>query len=638
MRAIEHDRGPACVIAGPGSGKTFVIIKRVVRLIEKGISPSHILIITFTKQAAIEMQQRFIKETNSMYPEVLFGTFHSVFYQILKVSSPKKAEPVTLISEKQKYIFMSEILSELRQMILAKSKGAGTLNNPLYDSSSFEYNKDTIKTLISEISRLKNEGNTDPEDKSFEYDKSIQLGEYFPYIFREYDNLLKQLNLIDFDDMVLMCYKLLRENKEILEAWQEKFKYILIDEYQDINNMQFKVVRLLSKKHENLFVVGDDDQSIYGFRGSSPKFMLMFDKYYKNAEKIILDVNYRCAPEILKVSLKVINENNNRFRKNIKAGSLGIKGQCKLLSFSEKSMQSDAIIKQIRGITGGDNPLFDHKDIAVIFRTNIEASAMALIFTENKIPFFYKEKIVSPYDKPYIKDLVSYLDFACGGFKRGDFLKIMNKPLRYITRDCLMSETVSENEILMYYKRQGKLRMMDRIQRFFRDIKMVQKLKPYLAINFVRKVMGYDNYIKEKYGKDRTSLKEITEEINNFEETVKSFTTYKQLKAFLEDIASDYEKIKGSNLDKSGVRIMTMHASKGLEFKVVFLPDLNEGIIPSRKSISDESIEEERRMLYVAMTRAKEKLYLSYINGGKSNPMRMSHFLTPIVDDIIKNR
>ena len=596
--AIEHDKGPACVIAGPGSGKTFVILQRIISLIRKGVSPGSILTITFTKAAAIEMQQRFIKDTDSMYPEVLFGTFHSIFYHILDTGK------LAIIKETDKYRLLGHILH------------------------GKDYDSEIIRLLLSEISRLKN-ADEEPEKR----DKAVPFYEDFPTIMEEYSSLMKEQGLIDFDDMVILCREYLLQRPDMRKKWQERFKYIQIDEYQDINKAQFEVIKLLLSKEQNLFVVGDDDQSIYGFRGSDPKLMLGFKDYFKDAREIILDTNYRCAPKILEASSLIINENKVRFKKNIRAGKKDSIGVVLGKAFSEKNEQYKSIIEEIRkelpqkaDITGKT----DYSDISIIVRTNMEATAFARILCDSGIPCSYKERVISLHDKPSVRDIISYMAFVCDGQKRSDFLRIMNKPVRYISRAALSGETINEAELLRYYAKASKLNMTTMIQKLFRDLKLMSRLSPKGAVRFIRGYMGYDKHLKDKYIGNEKILKEHMRDLDEFEKLCEGFRDYQDLKEYTEDIDRKLEVIKNSKVsDKKGVRVMTMHASKGLEFKRVYLPDLNEGIIPSRKSVTDDELEEERRMLYVAMTRAKEELHLSYVKGTKENPMRMSGFLRP---------
>ncbi|WP_408071112.1 ATP-dependent helicase [Butyrivibrio sp. JL13D10] len=592
--AIEHFEGPACIIAGPGSGKTFVIIKRILNLIRRGVDPGSILTITFTKAAAIEMQQRFIKETDSVYPEVLFGTFHSIFYHILDNRN------YSILKEADKYKI-------LRHILYGK-----------------DYDNESIRLILSEISRLKNTG-----DSPLDCDKSVPFYENFPAIYEEYNKILKEQSLIDFDDMVLLCRDYLISRPDIRKKWQNKLSFIQIDEFQDINKMQFEVVKLLLDENHNLFVVGDDDQSIYGFRGSDPKLMLSFDEYYENTRKIILDTNYRCALPILEASKLVISENKVRFIKDIKSGKKHSDGIVSGNAFLDRNEEYSHILKAINTMKT-KMPL---NEIAIIVRTNTEATCIARVLNENKVPCFYKEKIIALHEKPVIMDVLSYMAFAKDGNKRSDFLRIMNKPVRYICRQCCENQIIVEKELIDYYTKLGKLNMAATVQKLFRDMKLLSKLSPKGAVRFIRGYLGYDKYLKEKNSGNKKVLDTQMDELDEFETLCSDFNYYEDLIEYLDDTSKVLDSMRTSKvLNKQGIRVMTMHASKGLEFKAVFLPDLNEGIVPSRKSITNEEIEEERRMLYVAMTRAKEELYLLYVKGTKENPMRKSGFLRPLND------
>ena len=291
--AVEHVDHPCLVLAGPGSGKTTVITHRTKKLIEEeGISPSNILVITFTKAAAMEMQQRFLQLMGGKRLPVSFGTFHAVYFQILKYAYNYRAE--NIIREEKKYEILRNIVHKTELDIS--------------DENEF------VANLISEISNVKGE----MLDVAYYYSKNCPE-EVFKKIFREYNDTLIRANLIDFDDMLVMCYELLTKRKDILKLWQDKYRYILIDEFQDINRVQYEVIRLLAKPQDNLFIVGDDDQSIYRFRGARPEIMLNFEKDYPEAKKIILDTNYRSTPEIVAAAGKLIRNNKKRFEKQIRA-------------------------------------------------------------------------------------------------------------------------------------------------------------------------------------------------------------------------------------------------------------------------------------------------------------------------------
>lgn len=602
LRAVSHINGPAIVLAGPGSGKTKVIVERLRYMIENHhIPPSSILVITFTKAAAIEMQYRFLKITDSSYPEVVFGTFHSVFYKIIRNSKSKNENKIEIATEKNKYEILRDGLSMLR--------GSGKIDDSTYEDALLE-----LSDIISEISRIKNLGIT-PQDSI----ESLSVSMVFPDIFKFYNDRLVEFGMIDFDDMILRCKKILEESESIRKTWQERFKFILIDEYQDINPVQYSVVRLLLGDSNNIFAVGDDDQSIYGFRGSDPKIMLDFKKSFENYDPkfINLQINYRCGSDILSNALKVIDTNRVRFKKDLTAFEGNGRGAVVTRRYESRSIQNNNIALFLK------KHMDKLSDIAILYRTNSEAAQLAMVLNEYGIPTSIDEQKHSLFCDKAVELCISYISFAYNGRSRGDFYRIINKPMRYISRDCASSEVIKESELLRYYK--GNSNRLKTLRDFFSQINMISHLRPSLMVRFIRRSVG----INELYPGSSAALDEL-------EKLSQSYTdSSKFLKFLLEMQAKELEKSPQkdtANTDKDRVNIMTMHGSKGLEFETVWLPDLNEGIIPTRSAVTEEQIEEERRMLYVAMTRAKKALIMSYITGNKENRMLPTRFIRPIRD------
>ncbi|MBP3783667.1 MAG: ATP-dependent helicase [Butyrivibrio sp.] len=593
MKAIMHANGPAMILAGPGSGKTFVIVRRLVRLIENGVDPSKILVITFTKAAAIEMQIRFLKLTDSSYPEVSFGTFHSVFYQIIRNNSSKDSN-IQIATNK----FRTEIVRDILSLLKASSK----ISQDEYDDGL-----EQIDGILSEISRIKNIDLSPSECL-----ENICLSKVFPEIFNDYNRRLREFGQIDFDDMIVRCYELLDKNPQVRQFYQEKYKYILIDEYQDINPMQYKVVRLLLGEEKNLFAVGDDDQSIYGFRGSRPEIMLDFMESFKDqgAKMINLDTNYRCGRKIVSAALRVIEENHVRFKKKLSASKDNGEGGVYARIYESRKRQMEAIAVFLK------KHLEELDDMAILFRTNKEAQSLLSVLNEYGIPTNLDSKTLSIYDDKAVKTLLSYISFAINGHKRGDYLKIINVPMRYISRDTAPNEIVNERDVCRYYT--DNYKRLSEVKKFFSSINMIKHLRPMLAVKYIRNSVGIDKVFP--------GSKKALDELERIS------LEYDDLRRFLEhekEIKISRE-VKDKNTKR--VNLLTMHGSKGLEFKYVWLPDLNEGIIPSRSAINSVQIEEERRMLYVAMTRAKTALIMSYIKGTKENPMLPSRFLRPVKD------
>lgn len=600
--AITHRDGPAMVLAGPGSGKTFVIVQRLKYLIEEyGADPSSILVITFTKAAAIEMQQRFLKITDSSYPEVSFGTFHSLFYNILR-DHRKEAGFYNNI----------EIADELFKYKLVKDILLNVLKNSRENMNKLRLldENEIIKDITSEISRIKNAGLL-----LSSVSDSVPYKEHFEAIFTGYNAALKSFGKIDFDDMSLICAQLFENRKDIAEQYKSRFKYILIDEYQDINEMQQNNIEAILNDDKNLFVVGDDDQAIYGFRGAKPGIMMEFkDRMGGSVHLINLSVNYRCGKAILDNASLVIRENKMRFKKNIVSGT-GTDGYVVARRYKTREAQYEAMSIFL----SGQNNL---NDIGILCRTNSECKTVASFLRQKGIKSNLENKDdASLYDDEAVLLCLYYLSFSCIENSRALFYKIMNKPLRYISRESAMNELIRKEDVLSFYR--GNRERTKAVEKLFRDISMIGKMRPSLSVRFIRKEVGIDKLFPNSAG----NLDVFEEMARNFKDTksfIKSFEDEKE-----KAVIHNKGKKKFSNA-KDMVNILTLHGSKGLEYKYVWIPDLNEGIIPSRSAIYEPEKEEERRMLYVGMTRAKEALIMSYICGTKENAMLPSRFLRPI--------
>lgn len=601
--AIMFADGAMQVLAGPGSGKTFVTIQRIKYLIEIcGVEPSSILVITFTKAAANEMKQRFYALMKEQMLPVNFGTFHAIFYHILRQTG-----------QYHKYSLITEM--EKRKLILQILKMPSTL---LLTSD------EKVDNLLRYISQMKNGGNVSQGTFSKE-----ELERYY----QEYNQYLKEFQKLDFDDMGLLCQEMFREKPEVLARWRETYRYILVDEFQDINDVQYKIVKDIAGEHPNLFVVGDDDQSIYGFRGARPDIMKQFMVDFPQAKQLLLDTNYRCHEQIVQKSLMVINENKNRFVKKMKAVHTDGKG-VSIKAFVDAGKEYEWLLAKLEesyftSIKDGDIDI-STGDTAVIYRTNYECNLLAEKLLLRGIPFSMKEPIRSRFDHFVIKDLLAYLEFANVNRSRELFHLIMNRPLRYLKKDSARAKQISLQEILSYYEDNPHMQTV--AYELFEDIEYICGKKPYLAIQYIRNVIGYDDFLKETYGIEAgKKLIEIAEE---FQALSKKYKTYKELSDYIsqckELVYQKQQEQTNEQRTQQGIHIMTMHMAKGLEFDTVYLPDLNEGKMPMRQARLPMELEEERRMLYVAMTRAKKSLYLLLVKEktGKDIPSR---FLLPIL-------
>ena len=595
-QAINHFQGPAMVLAGPGSGKTRVITYRTKNLIEQyGVDPSCILVITFTKAAAMEMKQRFLAMTDRKYVTVNFGTFHAVFFGILRHAYGYSAD--NIMKEEQKLRFFKEEISHM--------------DLEIEDETEF------IQNITGEISRVKNE-----RKNILEYEALSCDTKSFRKLFQKYDNFLRRQNQIDFDDMLVYTYELLDQRKDILRAWQNKFQYILIDETQDMNQLQYDIVKMLAAPKNHLFMVGDDDQSIYRFRGARPEIMLGFQEDYPNARQILLDTNYRSRKQIVEAAIKVINHNEKRFAKEIKAvrpeGAPVITAM-----FDNQKDEYECMIEKI---------LYYHKqggnysDIAILCRTNRQPGAFAEKLMEYNIPFQMKDAIPNLYDHWIAKNVMTYLKLGKGSQKRSDLLQVLNKPLRYISRECLEDEMISWDVMLQYYE--DKPWMCDRIETLQHDLKMLQPMNPYGALHYIRHVIGYEQYLRDYALDHKLKVEELLDVLEEIQESAKGYDTLDEWQKHIEEYGQNLLKQQRVRESQDGVIICTMHSSKGLEFPIVFIPEANEGITPYQKAFLKEEIEEERRLFYVAMTRAKELLYIFSVKERFHKPLEISRFVT----------
>lgn len=604
--AIRHQNGPMMVLAGPGAGKTFVITNRVKYLIEEyGAEPEKILVVTFSKAAAVEMQERFRIMTKERDYRVRFGTFHSVFFQILRAAYHYEVKDI--VTPSLKYRFLEEALNEV--------------------NFDVEDRKEFLEDIEKEISRVKGDG----IDVSCYYSATCPE-QVFRDIFNGYQNRLQRHRALDFDDMVVYTYQLLRARPDILERWQKQFEYILIDEFQDINRLQYENIRMLAKPENNIFIVGDDDQSIYGFRGARPDIMLAFPKEFPKARQIVLGINYRCSAQILTAAGKLICHNKKRFGKRLTADAGKVEGvhicRCKDLS-----SEADKIVGQIQEYAGEG---IAYERMAVLYRTNMQMRTLAGKLMEHNIPFSMKENLPNMFDTWMAKDLLCYVELALGDRSREKFLKICNRPVRYLSRAAFDMPEVTFGGLKSYYMRKNQLWMLERIDEFENELRAIRTMSPYSALHYIRKGIGYDEFL-EKYAEDRNvNVEDWLEVLAEIQETAKECVSIPEWLAFVEGYGEKLEEIRKEQKERleEGVSLMTMHGSKGLEFEVVFIPTVNEGVCPYRKSIQSGDIEEERRMLYVAMTRAKKHLHLSFVKERFNKSIELSRFLTEISPEL----
>lgn len=601
-RAISHDKGPMMLLAGPGSGKTTTITKRVVNLIqEKKVTPSSILVVTFTKAAAREMKERFLrlckeKNVNAPYEQVTFGTFHGVYYSILKYAYHLSVQ--NILSEERKYDILKEIV--YRQKL------------------TIEDEKEFFQGLVQEISMVKN-GRIPLEH----YYSANCPDDTFRIIYQEYVKRCKTSKLLDFDDILLYTYELLTNRNDILRGWQKRFTYILVDEFQDINQLQYDVVKLLAKPEDNLFIVGDDDQSIYAFRGAKPEIMLHFPEDYPDAKTELLACNYRSASTIVELSQKVISKNLRRYKKELFADKMG--GKPVTIQVFEDGKQEELYVKsQVKELLKKGIP---YEEMAVLYRTNSGARFLVETLMQYQIPFCMRDTLPNLYEHWIAQDVISYIRIAMGERSRREFLRIMNRPNRYFSRDALDDAQVSFEGLRWFYEEKDW--MCDRIDKLEEDLNTLKRMTPYGAINYIRYGIGYEEYLKEYAQYRKIKTEELFEVMEELALSAKGFKSFSDWFVHIEEYTQQLkEQAKKQVSEKKGITISTLHSIKGLEFDAVFLMDVNEGSLPYHKAVTESSIEEERRLFYVGITRARKFLWILYAKNRHEKELEVSRFLT----------
>ena len=651
--AVTWGQGPLLVIAGPGSGKTFVITHRVRYLTETlGVRPSQILVVTFSRAAARSMEERYLSffapasgpelsdrtgqggaaptpagDVRPALPRggrVTFGTFHSFFFGLLRTAYGYSAEQVAGDEERMKIV--TDLIRKHR--IDADDIRSLALN------------------LQQEIALVKEER----ADLDHYYAVSCPASA-FRDLFRDYERALGELRKIDYEDMLLMTYELLRDRADIRRACQERWQWILVDEFQDINRLQYEIVRMIAGERKNLTIVGDDDQSIYRFRGAKPEIMLGFERDYPGAKKVLLDINFRSTPEIVDTAGRLIRHNRRRFEKEIRASRPSGKpvntvvcpDPAKEAAYIAREIKARVLgigAEEISGKPGAeDTPRLHYGDIAILYRTNLQPRLLAAKLMAEGIPFRMKEMLPDLMDHWIAKDVQAYLRLARSIGDRADLVRIMNRPNRYIRRDAVREEAAFHDGapdfavIAHWYFREGQGWMKDRLDRFAMELRALSRRNVGDAIRYLREEIGYDEFLKSYAEEHRIELSELMEIIDEITDSAEGFQFpedwFEHCREFREELLKKKESRRKStgkqnagnpdagnrgeeqeSGDTDQVHLMTFHASKGLEFPLVYLVDVNEGIVPHRKAGTRDELEEERRMFYVAMTRAKDELQI----------------------------
>ncbi len=599
IKAIEFFDGPAMVLGTPGSGKTTVIINRVNNLIyEYNVKPENILVITFTRAAAESMEERFLELTGLKETKVRFGTFHSFFYWVVRTAYGSSAQ-LSVLDENKKRAVIKDILKSL---------------------NTEEYNSDeTIRGILSDL------GNMACNMIDIEYYHSKNMSdELFYRIYHEYEEYKKKNGFLDFDDMVSQCYNLLKDRQDILEAIRNLYPYILVDEYQDTNRVQYEILKLLAHPRDNLYVVGDDDQSIYGFRGARPDIMKLFEKEFPGAKIIGLSYNFRCPEEIVDFSTKIISKNEGRFEKSLKS-NVSKKGTVSICKVPDIKSENTELVKKIKSDREAG---IRYSDMAILYRTNAQPRSLIYKLRQEGIPYSIKDVIPDIATNPYIKPIIQYIRYARGDHSREVFLSFMNKPVRYISRELLYDKTIEIENLKRIAKSNSKDYLIDRLDRLMNELRTILMLSPFGAVNYIRKAMDYDSYLVKTLDENGINKDEVFSILEDFQDSLAGMSGFDEMFEML-----DKPEELFVSTEKTGDRVdlMTLHSAKGLEYKSVHIIDCVEGTIPYKKSKSAPELEEERRLLYVGVTRSGEKLTL-YVPGKiGEKEVKVSEFIENII-------
>ncbi len=580
--AVLHKEGPCLVLAGAGSGKTKVLTTRIAYLIEEGIPSYNILAITFTNKAAKEMKERLeqLVPNNNAF----VGTFHSLGVRIIRENAP-----MFNLDRTFSILDSDDVLSIIKKIL--KEEGLDPkLNSPSY--------------IRNRISTIKNDMLTDYEiDKLF----NTPPDKIAAKVYYKYQDILKKNNSVDFDDLLLLPVELFTNHQDILESYQDKYKYILIDEYQDTNEVQYKLSKLLAKKYKNIFIVGDPDQSIYMFRGANFRNILNFEKDYKNATVIPLEENYRSTNSILETANSVIKNNTERKEKNLWSNR-GEGTKIKYLRAYDDRHEIQIVIDEIKKLLDEG---YEKKDISVLYRTNAQSRLVEEMFLKANITY----KVVGSYyfyARKEIKDLICYLRLILNPNDEISLRRVINVPKKGIgeaTIAKLEEEAKIENKSIFEVINKGKeLQFKELIQELIKDsedLSLTELVEDILDKTGMRREYEEDDTLENQLRID--NLEEFKSISLNFEEKTGSVS----LSDFLEEV-SLIADVSEHQEETNSVTLMTIHSAKGLEFKVVFLIGMEEGIFPHQNSFTEEGgLEEERRLCYVGITRAKDKLYIS---------------------------
>lgn len=602
LKAITHVDGPLLVAAGPGSGKTSVITARTSYLIhEVNINPSNILVITFTRAAANEMKKRFLNLPGINYnysKQVDFGTFHSIFYKII-------------CNYYGRYL-----------PILEPLKANGCVKRIL-KSLNIPHDDDTIQNTLNDISLARTAAEGSVEFKPKNLSNSM-----FGIILSRYEKYKRDNKLIDFDDMLIICKKIFESDSNYLNSCRKKYRYILVDEFQDTCRLEFDIIKLLSSPLNNICVVGDDDQAIYGFRGTMPDCLLDFRKFYDSCASVILNINYRSTGEIVLLSKKIICHNDKRVQKELTTfRHTGEKPH--FITPSDEEYEADFVCQTIQNMVSTGAP---YSSFAVLYRTNIQSRAVVDELINKKIPFNVRDGLKNFFGHWICKDITCYLRLAVNRCDKSSFVQIVNRPFRRIKNE-IIHRTLShaDTSLLDYiiFENSGlKRSQLDEVKKLFRDLDMIKNAAPFTAVEYIRKSVHYDDYIRKYCIEQNISCEEFFSILDEYSTASSKFETIRNFLSHIDEITSKLKDCGDDNKHTYDcVTLSTIHSAKGLEFGCVFLIGCTECFMPHSRSLeTGDGIQEERRLFYVAVTRAKDIIYISSPSKHNRKHMKVSRF------------
>lgn len=585
-KAIAQLDGPVILISCPGSGKTTTLLRRINHMLEEGIPSEKILMITFTKAAAQEMAEKFRKKFGEP-GGITFSTIHALCLRILISYGGLSVENIMKTSDQ--WFFL-----------LDTAKKCKNVNDPVKAAGQFQM-----------IYSAAMNNRVPPEEVKKENIKGMSR-EDFLYMSEMYAAMKKEMGYIDFDDMLVKAYELMVDNPKVLQMLRQRWDYIQVDEYQDVNYLQRDLVYMLAGNKRNLCVAGDDDQSIYRFRGAKPEIMLNFPKDFPDAHVFCISTNYRSFPGIIGCAGNLIEFNKNRFSKQFLSGQ---KGDAKIRVLGEESpdFQMEDIAKDLKKCG------YPFDNSAVLYRNNRQAEQAADRFDEEGIPYYCTETIPDSYEHWIWYDIQAYYRLSRGMEKPGDLKRVADRPKRYLGKVIGVSKSSQKSDIIIaasgLYHDWKFQSIRGNIEKLFNDLRELGKQSPQKFLSYLLKNVGYENYLKKYTESINQDFDEIDHILSLYKKDSVKFTTMEEWLLYIKKRSMNMKKNS-----KQGVCLSTMHRSKGLEWKNVYIIDCNEGYVPP-KAVSSEEVEEERRLFYVAVTRAKERLVITYVRNKKNKPV-----------------